>query len=69
MQMVRDLDLSGDELERIEVPRGMYDPGVNGGPSNGTNGMVNGNSNLHRPVSHTQIPMAVTNGRVGAHRR
>lgn len=26
MQMVQDLDLSGDELERSEVPRGMYDP-------------------------------------------
>lgn len=25
MQMVQDLDLSGDELERSEVPRGMYD--------------------------------------------
>lgn len=25
MQMVQDLDLSGDELERSEVPRGMYE--------------------------------------------
>lgn len=25
MQMVQDLDLSGDELERSEVPRSMYD--------------------------------------------
>lgn len=25
MQMVQDLDLSGDEIERTEVPRGMYD--------------------------------------------
>lgn len=25
MQMVQDLDLSGDELERSEVPRGVYD--------------------------------------------
>lgn len=26
MQMVQDLDLSGDEIERSEVPRGMYEP-------------------------------------------
>ncbi|XP_066144928.1 uncharacterized protein [Euwallacea fornicatus] len=33
MQMVQDLDLSGDELERSEVPRGMYDPrGMGSGP-------------------------------------
>ncbi|XP_050311078.1 uncharacterized protein LOC126746763 isoform X2 [Anthonomus grandis grandis] len=33
MQMVQDLDLSGDELERSEVPRGMYDPrGMAPGP-------------------------------------
>lgn len=25
MQMVQDLDLSGDELERSEVPRNMYE--------------------------------------------
>ncbi|XP_017778745.1 PREDICTED: uncharacterized protein LOC108564261 [Nicrophorus vespilloides] len=30
MQMVQDLDLSGDEIERSEVPRGMYE--ARGGP-------------------------------------
>lgn len=30
MQMVQDLDLSGDELERSEVPRGMYHPHLAG---------------------------------------
>lgn len=49
MQMVQDLDLSGDEIERSEVPRGMYEPRVNGNnplnggpiiiPMNGMNGM------------------------------
>ncbi|XP_044739029.1 uncharacterized protein LOC123300511 [Chrysoperla carnea] len=81
IQMVRDLDLSGDELERIEVPRGMYDPSTGGSPSsnhnntssshhhNGHNGHPSTNSGvLHRPMSHMQIPTAVmTNGR--AHRR
>lgn len=34
MQMVQDLDLSGDELERSEVPRNMYETrgGGGGGP-------------------------------------
>lgn len=31
MQMVQDLDLSGDELERSEVPRGLYE--ARAGPS------------------------------------
>lgn len=31
MQMVHDLDLSGDEIERSEVPRGMYE--TRAGPS------------------------------------
>lgn len=30
MQMVQDLDLSGDEIERSEVPRGIYE--ARGGP-------------------------------------
>lgn len=30
MQMVQDLDLSGDEIERSEVPRGVYE--ARGGP-------------------------------------
>lgn len=30
MQMVQDLDLSADEIERSEVPRGMYE--ARGGP-------------------------------------
>lgn len=32
MQMVQDLDLSGDEIERSEVPGGMYDPRPVNGP-------------------------------------
>lgn len=43
MQMVQDLDLSGDELERSEVPRGMYDPRVVGpGPVIMTGAQING---------------------------
>ncbi|XP_044763821.1 uncharacterized protein LOC123320537 [Coccinella septempunctata] len=46
MQMVQDLDLSGDEIERSEVPRGMYEPRnippapvlVTAPPLNGLNG-------------------------------
>lgn len=43
MQMVQDLDLSGDELERSEVPRGMYDPRSMGpGPVIMTGAQING---------------------------
>lgn len=43
MQMVQDLDLSGDELERSEVPRGMYDPRVVApGPVIMTGAQING---------------------------
>lgn len=31
MQMVQDLDLSGDEIERSEVPRAIYE--ARGGPA------------------------------------
>lgn len=45
MQMVQDLELSGDEIERSEVPRGMYETrgpppglGVPAVVANGTRG-------------------------------
>ncbi|XP_076255989.1 uncharacterized protein LOC143193577 isoform X1 [Rhynchophorus ferrugineus] len=45
MQMVQDLDLSGDEIERSEVPRGMYDPrGMAPGPVIMTGAQINGRS-------------------------
>ncbi|KAJ8958041.1 hypothetical protein NQ318_002048, partial [Aromia moschata] len=43
MQMVQDLDLSGDELERSEVPRGMYEArGMPPGPVIMTAAQMNG---------------------------
>ncbi|XP_023309883.1 uncharacterized protein LOC108903171 [Anoplophora glabripennis] len=43
MQMVQDLDLSGDELERSEVPRGMYEArGIPPGPVIVTAPQMNG---------------------------
>ncbi|XP_060533251.1 uncharacterized protein LOC132706128 [Cylas formicarius] len=43
MQMVQDLDLSGDELERSEVPRGMYEArGMTPGPVIVTGAQING---------------------------
>lgn len=42
MQMVQDLDLSGDELERSEVPRAMYDGRCPPGPVVITASQVNG---------------------------
>ncbi|KAF5287402.1 hypothetical protein FQR65_LT12227 [Abscondita terminalis] len=42
MQMVHDLDLSGDEIERSEVPRGMYEARVSGPSLVIANAQMNG---------------------------